>query len=58
MAITIVEQGGGQYHVLLIIADGQVFTIFFLLNSQFVIVERQVFFVAPPLAIHFKGFEC
>ncbi|XP_011034033.1 PREDICTED: E3 ubiquitin-protein ligase RGLG2-like isoform X2 [Populus euphratica] len=24
MAITIVEQGGGQYHVLLIIADGQV----------------------------------
>ncbi|KAJ6988865.1 E3 ubiquitin-protein ligase RGLG5-like isoform X2 [Populus alba x Populus x berolinensis] len=31
MAITIVEQGGGQYHVLLIIADG-----------QFIIVERQV----------------
>lgn len=58
MAITIVEQGGGQYHVLLIIADGQVFTFFFLLNSQFIIVERQVFFVAPPLAIHFKGFEC
>jgi hypothetical protein len=25
MAITIVEQSGGQYHVLLIIADGQVF---------------------------------
>lgn len=24
MAITIVEQSGGQYHVLLIIADGQV----------------------------------
>lgn len=26
MAMTIVEQSGGQYHVLLIIADGQVFT--------------------------------
>lgn len=26
MAITIVEQSRGQYHVLLIIADGQVFT--------------------------------
>lgn len=25
MAMTIVEQSGGQYHVLLIIADGQVF---------------------------------
>lgn len=24
MAVTIVEQSGGQYHVLLIIADGQV----------------------------------
>ena len=24
MAMTIVEQSGGQYHVLLIIADGQV----------------------------------
>jgi hypothetical protein len=24
MAITIVEQSGGQYHVLVIIADGQV----------------------------------
>lgn len=27
MAMTIVEQSGGQYHVLLIIADGQVFLI-------------------------------
>lgn len=27
MAITIVEQSGGQYHVLLIIADGQVILI-------------------------------
>lgn len=26
MARTIVEQSGGQYHVLLIIADGQVFS--------------------------------
>lgn len=25
MAMTIVEQSGGQYHVLVIIADGQVF---------------------------------
>lgn len=25
MAITIVEQSGGQYHVLVIIADGQVY---------------------------------
>lgn len=25
MAMTIVEQSGGQYHVLLIIADGQVY---------------------------------
>jgi E3 ubiquitin-protein ligase RGLG len=29
MAITIVEQSGGQYHVLLIIADGQVIVFFF-----------------------------
>lgn len=28
MAITIVEQSGGQYHVLLIIADGQVLQFF------------------------------
>lgn len=27
MAMTIVEQSGGQYHVLLIIADGQVIPI-------------------------------
>lgn len=27
MATTIVEQSGGQYHVLVIIADGQVFYI-------------------------------
>jgi hypothetical protein len=38
MATTIVEQSGGQYHVLVIIADGQVcsgyslFTDFFLLK--------------------------
>jgi hypothetical protein len=25
MAMTIVEQSGGQYHVLVIVADGQVF---------------------------------
>lgn len=29
MAITIVEQSGGQYHVLLIIADGQVLFLWF-----------------------------
>lgn len=31
MAITIVEQSGGQYHVLLIIADGQVLNSLYLL---------------------------
>ena len=29
MAMTIVEQSGGQYHVLLIIANGQVFCLVF-----------------------------
>lgn len=28
MAMTIVEQSGGQYHVLLIIADGQVYLVY------------------------------
>lgn len=28
MAMTIVEQSGGQYHVLVIVADGQVFYFF------------------------------
>ena len=30
MAMTIVEQNGGQYHVLLIIADGQVYCLQFI----------------------------
>lgn len=34
MAITIVEQSGGQYHVLLIIADGQVLCLWSLLLSN------------------------
>lgn len=39
MAMTIVEQSGGQYHVLLIIADGQVFHVtsillFLLMNGD------------------------
>jgi len=37
MAMTIVEQSGGQYHVLVIIADGQVF-------YSFVYPERRVVF--------------
>lgn len=31
MAITIVEESGGQYHVLVIIADGQVHGLYFVL---------------------------
>jgi hypothetical protein len=31
MAMTIVEQSGGQYHVLVIIADGQVFYSLFMM---------------------------
>lgn len=33
MAMSIVEQSGGQYHVLLIIADGQVFASSVNINS-------------------------
>jgi len=37
MAMTIVEQSGGQYHVLVIIADGQVFfQLDFLWNIYFI----------------------
>jgi len=37
MAMTIVEQSGGQYHVLVIIADGQVFfQLDFLCNIYFI----------------------
>lgn len=52
MATTIVEQSGGQYHVLLIIADGQVlssvpFTYFhrcyFLVILDFYIISQQLF---------------
>lgn len=35
MAMTIVEQSGGQYHVLLIIADGQVYYIHTLRGALF-----------------------
>ena len=38
MAITIVEQSGGQYHVLLIIADGQV-----TLQFIFLTIEKYTF---------------
>jgi len=34
MAMTIVEKSGGQYHVLLIIADGQVSLLHILFHSK------------------------
>ena len=34
MAITIVEQSGGQYHVLVIIADGQVLCFGFMFDHN------------------------
>lgn len=42
MAITIVEQSGGQYHVLVIIADGQVLSSLFPLTSILLDVEVHV----------------
>ena len=44
-AIRIVEQSGGQYHVLLIIADGQVANLLYrnwLLKQNISLVERSV----------------
>lgn len=42
MAITIVEQSGGQYHVLLIVADGQVLSSLFPLDFDSVCFEIHV----------------
>lgn len=39
MAMTIVEQSGGQYHVLVIIADGQVF---YSLSSMYRVIFEQI----------------
>jgi hypothetical protein len=39
MAMTIVEQSGGQYHVLVIIADGQVF---YSLSRMYRVIFEQI----------------
>lgn len=43
MAMTIVEQSGGQYHVLVIITDGQVFLIIFLSYESNFRVQNWIF---------------
>ena len=45
MAMTIVEQSGGQYHVLLIIADGQV--LLFKIRTQITRDNERDFITIP-----------
>lgn len=59
MAITVVEQSGGQYHVLVIIADGQVFILFCIvilfekLSEQAVLYYKEIWSF-PFLIVHHK----